>query len=172
MHYVQRKIGLRHTDITFFVTTPYYYVAKDLRAGAYSFLGPRAYICPNVTIGNYTMIASDVLIVGGDHNYNIPGLPIIFHDRPAAPSTIIGDDAWIGARVTIMAGVHIERGSIIGAGSIVTRNIPAYTIAGGVPAKTLKKRFTNPEDVAKHDKMLSQRPKAYGNFTMPKKLSI
>lgn len=54
---------------------------------------------------------------------------------------VVGDDVWIGANTTILSGVSIGNGSIIAAGSVVTKNIPPYTIVGGVPAKEIKKRF-------------------------------
>ena len=53
---------------------------------------------------------------------------------------VIEDDVWIGGRVTILPGVHIATGSIIGAGSVVTKNVEPYTIVGGNPAHFLKKR--------------------------------
>jgi acetyltransferase-like isoleucine patch superfamily enzyme len=53
---------------------------------------------------------------------------------------VIEDDVWIGANVTVVDGVTIGRGSIIGAGAVVTTNIPAYSIAVGTPAKPIKDR--------------------------------
>lgn len=54
---------------------------------------------------------------------------------------IVEDDSWIGYGSIIMSGVHIGRGAVIAAGSVVTKNIPAYAIVGGVPAKVIKYRF-------------------------------
>lgn len=64
---------------------------------------------------------------------------------PATKQTIIGNDVWIGLRVTIIAGVNIGHGAIIGAGSVVTHDVPPYSIVAGVPAKVIKFRFS--EDV-------------------------
>jgi acetyltransferase-like isoleucine patch superfamily enzyme len=58
---------------------------------------------------------------------------------------IIGNDVWIGANVTIMRGVNIGDGAIIGAGSVVTKSVPPYAIAGGVPARVIRYRF--PESI-------------------------
>ncbi|MFQ5632708.1 MAG: DapH/DapD/GlmU-related protein, partial [bacterium] len=52
----------------------------------------------------------------------------------------IGDDVWLGSNVVVIAGVTIGDGCVVAAGSVVTKDIPAYAIAGGVPAKVLKKR--------------------------------
>ena len=55
----------------------------------------------------------------------------------------IDDDVWIGYRSTIMSGIHIGRGAVIAAGSVVTKDVPPYAIVGGVPAKVIKYRFDN-----------------------------
>lgn len=54
---------------------------------------------------------------------------------------VIGNDVWIGYEAVIMAGVHIGDGAIIGARAVVTKDVPPYTIVGGVPAKKIRKRF-------------------------------
>ena len=54
---------------------------------------------------------------------------------------IIGDDCWIGRRVMIMPGVKIGEGCVIGAGAVVTKDIPPYSVAAGVPAKVVKTRM-------------------------------
>jgi len=56
---------------------------------------------------------------------------------------VIDDDVWIGANALIMSGVHIHQGAIIAAGAVVTKDVPAYAIVGGVPAKVLKYRFSD-----------------------------
>lgn len=61
----------------------------------------------------------------------------------SSPKTIIGNDVWIGARVTILSGVSIGDGVIIAAGAVVTKDVEPYTIVGGVPAKPIRKRFTD-----------------------------
>ena len=59
---------------------------------------------------------------------------------------VIGNDVWIGFEAVILAGVTIGDGSVIGSRAVVTKDIPPYTIAGGVPAKPIRKRFS--DDVA------------------------
>lgn len=110
-------------------------------------------ICPKVTIGNFTMIAYNVLILGGDHNYKVAGVPTIFAGRDVIKPTIIGDDVWIGAGSIIMSGVTIGDGSIIAAGSVVTKDVEPYCIYGGNPAKKIKDRFSE-EEKQTHIKML------------------
>jgi maltose O-acetyltransferase len=57
-----------------------------------------------------------------------------------AKPVYIGDDVWIGGRVTILPGVHIGNGSVVGTGAVVTKDVPDYAVVGGVPAKVLKYR--------------------------------
>ena len=60
---------------------------------------------------------------------------------PLKGDTVIGNDVWIGQNVTVMPGVHIGDGSVIAANTVVTKDVPAYCIAGGNPCKIIRKRF-------------------------------
>lgn len=63
---------------------------------------------------------------------------------------------WIGCNVTIFKGVTIGRGCVVAAGAVVTKSCPPYSVIGGVPAKVIKKRFTE-EKIIKHEELLAQR---------------
>ena len=146
------RLGLKHVDRTFLANKGAS-ISKDFRAGAYSYVGGHYTICPKVTIGNFTMLAHDVMILGGDHNYKVAGLPTVFAGRDETRPTNIGDDVWVGAGSIIMAGVTIGDGAIIAAGSVVTKDVAPYCIYGGTPAKKIKDRFTE-EEKQKHIAML------------------
>ncbi|MDE6773391.1 MAG: CatB-related O-acetyltransferase, partial [Treponemataceae bacterium] len=64
-------------------------------------------------------------------------------DLPLKGDTVVGNDVWIGQNVTIMPGIRIGDGAIIGARAVVTKDVPPYTIVGGVPAKPIRKRFSD-----------------------------
>lgn len=101
-------------------------------------------------IGNYVSIAQNVtFLLDADHytnhisTYPFKAKLLSGHEKEAVSKgdIIIEDDVWIGYGSTIMSGVRIGQGAIIGAGAIVTKDIPAYAIAGGIPARLLKYRF-------------------------------
>ncbi len=110
------------------------------------------------------LIAAEFSIVGGDHISILPGTPIIFSGRPEMPATVIEDDVWIGYRVCMKAGVHIGRGAIVGMGAVVTKDVPAYTMVGGVPARVIKRRFSTQSEEDAHDEML-RGPARVGVYT-------
>jgi maltose O-acetyltransferase len=89
----------------------------------------------SIKIGNNCMIGLYSIIMDNDmHGYELENRLI----RPEGDEIIIEDNVWLGARVTVLKGVTIGEGSIIAAGSVVTKSIPPRTIAGGVPARVLK----------------------------------
>lgn len=156
MFWVKKRFSLNEGNIhpTFYVASSVE-LPKDLVAGAYSYIGPRTIIYPNTEIGDYTMIANDVKIIGGDHTFDTAGKPMIFCKREEKKNTKIGRDVWIGANSIIMTGVNIGDGAIIAAGSIVTKNVDAYSIVAGNPARYLKKRF-DPDQIKIHQEMLAK----------------
>lgn len=105
-----------------------------LKIGDYGSIGDRTQIhCGDkVEIGNYVLISWDVNII--EYDYHAPGGGL-----PKPLPIIIEDETWIGACCIITKGVTIGKGSIIGAGSVVTKNIPPYSLAAGNPARVIKK---------------------------------
>lgn len=92
-----------------------------------------------VQIGNDVYTGPMVQIVAVNHVYSDPNRPIR-EQGITAKGIIIEDDVWLGANVTVVDGVTVGRGSIIGAGAVVTQNIPPYSIAVGTPARPVKNR--------------------------------
>jgi acetyltransferase-like isoleucine patch superfamily enzyme len=138
-------------------------VSRDLIAGPFCYIGPGCQIGSRVEIGAYSMFGPEVLVIGGDHLWNRPGLPIIFSGRPSLGRTIIGPDVWIGARAIIRAGVRIGRGAIIGAGAVITKDVPDYEVHCGVPGHRVSVRFADSQDREVHNLML-ERPAVCGVF--------
>jgi acetyltransferase-like isoleucine patch superfamily enzyme len=116
-------------------------IHSSLIMGEYGFVAYGASIPADVEMGRCVLIGPEFLIVGLDHRFDQPGIPTIFSGRPPNARTIVEDDVWIGARVTIMRGIRVGRGSIVAAGAVVTRAVPPFTVVGGVPARVIRKRF-------------------------------
>lgn len=89
-------------------------------------------------IGRHVMIGPYCYFTDGDHG-TAPGSSVQSQPMRVAP-TIIEDEAWIGARVTVLPGVRIGKGAVVGAGAVVTRDVPDYAIAVGVPARVIRSR--------------------------------
>lgn len=94
-----------------------------------------------VTIGNNVLIGHRTSIVSDDHCFDHPNILIIDQEKKSAKITIM-DNVFIGCCVTILPGVTIEGGAVIGAGSVVTKNVPANTVVAGNPARILRQRGT------------------------------
>jgi acetyltransferase-like isoleucine patch superfamily enzyme len=92
-----------------------------------------------ITIGNGVRIAPHVMIFAANHIFADTDTPIYKQGCEYAP-IVIEDDVWIAGNVMITAGVRIGRGSVIGAGAVVTKDIPAWSVAVGVPAVVVKTR--------------------------------
>lgn len=141
------------------------FVNSSLGRGSY--IGPDSYF-NGAQIGRYCSIGSSVKIVNSAHPSKVfvSTHPAFFSlskqagftyvqkqgfdefkllDKENNISVVIGNDVWIGDDVVIMGGVRIHDGAIVGAGAIVTKNIDPYTIVAGVPAKAIKKRFSQEE---------------------------
>jgi len=91
-------------------------------------------------IGKKVLLAAYVYIVGADHESTRIDIPIIDQPNYSKGGVTIGDGSWLGTKVTVMDGVDIENDSIIGAHAVVAEDIPAYSIALGIPAKVVKNR--------------------------------
>jgi len=137
------------------------YVGRNFRLGYHSeilnpeffsigdnfYCGPHAYFVTNINnpvyIGKYVMFGPKCNIIGGNHDYRFEGFMSnnsnIEHSKT---KIIIEDGVWVGANTTIINGAHICEGSVVGAMSLVNKFIPPYVIAGGIPVRVLKPRFS------------------------------
>lgn len=114
------------------------------------------------TIDRKVLFGPNPTIITGDHRIDLIGKYIAdvmvgdkyvdginVYDQPV----VIEDDVWCGANVTILKGVTIGHGSVVAAGAVVTRSFPPYSIIGGIPARLLKRRFSD-EEIAEHERCL------------------
>ena len=135
------------------------YSFETISIGDDVYIGPGAVLSASessIDIGNKVMFGPNVTIMGGDHNTSVIGKYMydIKEKRPEDDlPVVISDDVWLGTGCTILKGVTIGEGAIVAAGALVVKDVPPYTIVGGVPAKVLKERFSK-EELKNHKKML------------------
>ncbi|MEI7766684.1 MAG: DapH/DapD/GlmU-related protein [Phycisphaerae bacterium] len=135
------------------------------------YIGKGCTIEVNGCIGRYTMIANRVGLVGRrDHDMHSLGKPMRYApwigdaDSPyrTEPGIIVGPDCWIGYGAIIVSGVTLGRGVVVAAGAVVTKDVPAYSIVAGVPAKVVGMRFT-PEESVIHEQAIRELEKLAGH---------
>ncbi|MBQ6972309.1 MAG: CatB-related O-acetyltransferase [Synergistaceae bacterium] len=129
-----------------------YYAGQDFESSVthhYEFIGDR------FIIGKFCQIGAGVEFVmnGANHQMNCATTypfcifggwgktPPAMSDLPLKGDTVVGNDVWIGQNVTVLPGVHVGDGAIIGLNSTVTRDIPPYVVAAGNPARVIRERF-------------------------------
>jgi len=108
--------------------------------GDYTFLGRRVEIdaSTSVSIGNHVLVAPGVFVT--DHAHRIAAEARIGDQGCVAGPVVVEDDAWLGAQSVILPGVRIGRGAVVGAGAVVTHDVPPGAVVAGVPARVLRQR--------------------------------
>ena len=124
------------------------HLKTDCKSNEYIYIGPGAWfeLRGYIYIGSGTIIGPRLTVHTANHNWNGEMLP--YDDIYIVKDVFIGKNVWIGADVSIMAGVTIGEGAVIAANSVVTKEVPPYTLVGGNPAKEIKKR-----DVEKYNRL-------------------
>lgn len=103
-------------------------------------IGLGSHVMGKVKIGDDVMIAPNVVIAGGSHGFAMKDIPMFYQPGNDKGGISIGSDVWIAANSVICAGVNIGNGAMVGAGSVVTKNVDNYAIVTGNPAKLMRYR--------------------------------
>lgn len=111
-----------------------------IRIGGGSFLNQGVMVAAMdlVEIGEHCMFANGCFVTDANHRFDDPITPVPWQGFTTKGPTRLGDNVWCGANVVITSGVTIGERSVIGANSVVTTDIPAYSIAAGAPARVIK----------------------------------
>ena len=114
---------------------------KHIKIGDYCYIGRKNLISSSkvVIIGDFVMTNNDCKFLGSNHIYSDPLSPYISTGTTNEDILKIGVNVWIGASTIVLGATEIGHGSIIGAGSVVTKNIPPFSIAVGNPCKVIKR---------------------------------
>lgn len=117
-----------------------------------------------VIIGKYSMIAANCTIITNSHRSTV-SVPLSIlgatHINDISKDIVIEEDVWVGAGATLLPGAHLGRGCIVGAGSVVTKPVPPYSVVAGNPAKIIAKVFEL-EDVILHEEALYPKEERLG----------
>ena len=109
----------------------------DVVIGAATRIGIHCTVIGPVTIGSHVNLAQGITVTALNHNFSDPSLRID-EQGVSTKAVVIGDDVWIGANAVILPGVTIGSHVVVAAGAVVTKDVPANTLVGGVPAKVIK----------------------------------
>lgn len=157
-----------HRNITIGSNTTFgrgtvFWAPNKMIIGSNVYIGKYCTLQADMKIGNNIDIANNVGLIGKyDHDYSKVGINIkdapwigdVTYDfKGKNQKIIIDDDVWIGFASVVFTGVHIHKGAIVAAGSIVTKDVPPYAIVAGNPAKIKGYRFTA-EQIVEHEKIL------------------
>lgn len=122
------------------------YIGDNTIIGSNAFLDGRE----GITIGDNVAIGRDIQIFTQEHDIDSPTFAI------TGGSVSIGDCVFVGARVTVLPGVTIGEGAVVATGAVVTRDVPPWTLVGGVPARHIRDRSHNTYSLKGHGKYLFQ----------------
>lgn len=137
------RLGLRALICEYVVVRP---GDVPIEIGKYTQVGPFTVIFggTGVRIGDNVMIGPHCCIASGNHDHHQLDRPMRFAGNLSDGPIVIEDNVWIGANVTITDGVHIGHDAVIGAGSVVTKDVVPFDIVGGVPARVIGSRLSKP----------------------------
>jgi maltose O-acetyltransferase len=131
-HSVGRNVNVEHGA--------YFGSGLLVEIGDNSGIGVNCRVPGDIRIGKDVMMGPDVLIIGRNHNFEDLTIPMRLQGYKATPPVVIEDDVWLGARVIVLPGIKIGRGAIIGAGAIVSKDVPPFGICVGDPGRIVKFR--------------------------------
>lgn len=127
------------------------FIDSNCRLGKYCYVGRNCNITKSL-IGAYCSIANNVSIGQGEHSLSRVSTSSVFYDLSYDELTtkdcVIGNDVWIGSDAIILRGVRIGDGAVVGANAVVTKDVKAFEVVAGVPARHLKFRFPEEQQAA------------------------
>lgn len=121
------------------------HIGHGSKIGRYVYIGKGFESVGAISVGDMTMISTECKIIGADHLYDVIGVPTRLAFSNVRDVTVFEADVWVGMRATIREGVVIGKGAVIGSGALVTKDVEPYTVVAGVPARVIRRRFSDEE---------------------------
>lgn len=135
-----KRIVFKCGDIDTIGRRAYFGNGRDVQLGDHCTLGANSSIPNNTIVGAYSMVSRQTHILVNNHAFDRTDIPIKLQGYKPTKPTIIEDDVWIGMRSFLTPGRHLRKGTIVAAGSVLTKDFPEYSIVGGAPAKLIRMR--------------------------------
>lgn len=139
LYKLKKKLKLKDKNIGIFSDIIISNISM-IKFGDFIYIGEKAKIYGkgNLFIGDHVIIGPNISVYTSVHNYDSDYLPYGFQDKIA--DVYIGESVWIGADVSLLPGVKIGEGAVVGLGSIVTKDVPPFSVVAGNPAKIIASR--------------------------------
>jgi galactoside O-acetyltransferase len=143
---LRARFGRVGRDFVFDPVSSRFVTPELLHVGDECFINAGAHVSGDVRIGDRVMIGPDVKLLSGRHLFNLPGRQPRYlrasAENPEQLDTLrVEDDVWIGAGSIVVGGVTVGQGSVLGAGSVASRDVPPFVVAVGVPARPVRRIF-------------------------------
>jgi acetyltransferase-like isoleucine patch superfamily enzyme len=145
LEFFSRSIPECGTNLVFDPDTALFVDREHLWLGSNVYIGPAVYLIGPISIGDDVLIAPNVSILATNHEFMVVGCAIRASGQSDTKGVVVGDDVWLGYGATLMPGVHIGQGAVVGARSFVKDDIPPYVVATGSPCRPIRLRFTDTE---------------------------
>jgi acetyltransferase-like isoleucine patch superfamily enzyme len=127
------------TDVQFFRGLYLNPCGAHIDIASHTHFAPYGCLYGPLTIGSHCAVAAHVVFAGVGHGYSRTDVPMV--EQPVIKKEIVlEDDVWVGANAVIIQGVTVGKGSIVGAGAVVTKDVPPYSVVGGTPAIGIRSR--------------------------------
>jgi len=120
---------------------------RGVSVGTSSFIGKRAWLLGDITIGDNVGVGAEMIAISYNHEFADTTVPIMQQGLSESRPIFIGNDVWLGARCIILPGVRVGDHAIVGAGSVVTKDVEPWAIVGGNPARVIGTRRTSDDDL-------------------------
>ncbi len=146
--YFRRRFASAAPDVMFYPLSSELSYGM-IRVGKRVYIGPNAYFNGPIVVGDDVMFGPDVHVRAGSHQFDLVGKTIRESGNVGWAPVVIGDDVWVGGHASILRGVTIGEGAVVGAGAVVTHDVAPYVVVVGIPGTPVASRFDD-ETLAEH----------------------